>query len=86
MRLEEFVENIRKNQFFYLLDSYTVEFQGVILKSYSERKKSVYIILDKTVFQSKGGGQPTDTGLIHGSDFKVDVKKGMLVDGVCSFG
>lgn len=82
MRLEEFVKGVGETRLLYLDDSYVKEFNASILRSYLEDRKSIYIILDETAFHPKGGGQPTDTGSINGSNFRVAVRKVMLVRGV----
>ena len=82
MKLEELTEGIKQTRLLYLTDSYMTDFHATILRSCLEDRKSVYIVLDETIFHPKSGGQPTDTGAIYGSDFRVAVKKAMLVDGV----
>ncbi len=42
----------------YLDDSYLKEFDAIV----KEVNNDKYIILDKTIFYPKGGGQPNDTG------------------------
>ncbi len=82
MKLEEFVRGVKQTVLLYLSDSYVTEFQATVLRSHLEDKKSIYVILDKTAFHPKGGGQPTDVGSITAVGFKMDVKKAMLVNGV----
>src|SRR3989338_2056536 len=55
----------------YLTDSYAKECEATV----ASVKDSKYVVLDKTIFYPKGGGQPSDTGKIvrvaDGSEFKV---------------
>ncbi len=53
----------------YLEDSYQNDFQAVVIASFGER-----VILDRTAFYPKSGGQPSDTGILVHEDekFKVD--------------
>jgi len=44
----------------YLNDSYAREFDARVTKNMGE-----YVVLDRTAFYPKGGGQPTDTGFLN---------------------
>ncbi len=82
MKLSDVVRGLEKTELLYLNDSYATTFQGSILRMVYDRKKNVYIVLDKTLFHPKGGGQPTDKGHIYTPTFKVNVKKAMYFKGV----
>jgi len=64
----------------YLDDSYLQDLDVNVVKV-SQEKKDVYLLLDRTIFHPKSGGQPSDVGVIEGSDFKVQVKRAMLQAG-----
>jgi len=79
MKLKDFIKGISKVHLLYLEDAYLQEFQAKILRTHMDGKRSIYLLLDETAFHPKGGGQPTDTGFIQGPNFRVAVKKAMLV-------
>ncbi len=76
------VKGMGKTDLIYLTDSYKKAFQASLIRIELDGKKNVYLILDRTVFHPKGGGQPTDQGLIYNQEFKVHVKKAMYIGGV----
>ena len=79
MRLEDFVEGISKTQILYWDDPYRRSFTANILRIELEEKNKVYLILDRTIFHPKGGGQPSDRGRLFGYDHSIDIKKSMMV-------
>ncbi len=66
----------------YWQDSYAKTFQGNILRIEPDDKGHAYVILDKTIFHPKSGGQPSDKGKICGRDFELEVKKTMSIGGI----
>jgi alanyl-tRNA synthetase len=82
MKLSDLVDGIKGTELLYLGDSYAKTCQAKVLRAEFDGKKNVYLILDKTIFHPKGGGQPTDKGVIHNQKFYVQVKKAMYVKGV----
>ncbi len=62
----------------YLKDSYQSELRSRIVKAVNDEKRYWYVALDETIFHPKGGGQPSDRGIIEGDGFKLEVKKAML--------
>lgn len=81
-KLPELVRGLEKTRLLYWADSYLKNFQANVLRLEPDKRHSVYIVLDKTIFHPKSGGQPSDRGVIIGSDFEVKVKKAMLVSNV----
>lgn len=57
----------------YYQDATISEFQATVVKTGSEEDRN-YIVLDNTAFYPTGGGQPHDTGWIHGLEI-IDVEK-----------
>jgi len=82
VELSELVEGLEKTCLLYWSDSYLKTFQAKVIRLEPDKKHYVYIVLDRTIFHPKSGGQPSDRGLITGSDFKVEVNKAMLVNNV----
>jgi len=58
----------------YLYDSYQMESEATIQQISQLADGQTYLILDKTIFFAQGGGQPSDSGVITGSDGKLTVK------------
>jgi len=81
-KLFELVNGVEKTQLLYWVDSYLKIFRANVLRLEPGKKHDVYVVLDRTIFHPKSGGQPSDRGVITGSDFGVDVKKAMLVSNV----
>jgi len=81
-KLEELVKDLKLSELVFWQDSYAKVFQASILHSVPAEKGHIYLILNKTIFHPKSGGQPSDKGRVYGSGFEVDVKKTMLSHGV----
>jgi len=67
----------------YLDDSYQKEFDARILEviPINNEVNSEYIVLDQTLFYPRGGGQPSDTGVISCEDILYDVVEVVKLDG-----
>jgi len=70
----------------YLDDSYQKEFDAVILdiinlKDETTKLNTTYIVLDQTLFYPRGGGQPSDTGIINCENVLYDVIEVIKRDG-----
>ncbi|MFQ6077334.1 MAG: alanine--tRNA ligase-related protein [Candidatus Bathyarchaeia archaeon] len=82
MRLVDIVRGLRETELIYWSDSYLRTFQAAVLRVEKEKKRRVYIVLDRTGFHPKSGGQPSDTGTIHNKNFAVKINKAMFTRGV----
>lgn len=80
MDLVKFVQNLAPTTKIYLEDSYLQLLDANVVKIVQERNKA-YLLLDRTLFHPKSGGQPSDVGTIEGSGFRVDIKRAMLQSG-----
>ena len=47
-----------------------------------EGKRNIYVILDRTAFHPKSGGQPSDTGTLSSDDFTIQIRKIMKIQNV----
>lgn len=62
----------------YWKDSYQMNLNSGIIRSVHDEKRYWYLVLDETIFHPKGGGQPSDRGILEGQGFRFEVKKSML--------
>jgi len=56
----------------YLDDSYMTEFEAKVVRSGPR-----FVVLDRTAFYPEGGGQPSDTGVLHSEEGELRVVKAM---------
>ena len=82
MKLEDIARDMPITQLLYLNDSYLKESDCRILKVEPDDRKSAYVILDRSIFHAKSGGQPSDRGRILGDGTVFDVRKVMLAEDV----
>ena len=78
--LGTFVQDTKPTCCVYMDDSY-LQVLDVNVVKVSQEKRDVYLLLDRTIFHPKSGGQPSDVGVIEGVDYKVQVKRAMLQGG-----
>jgi len=71
-----------RTQLLYQEDSYAKDASCNILKVIPDDKKSSYVVLDRTIFHPKSGGQPSDRGKISATEMAFDVKRAMILSGV----
>lgn len=65
----------------YLNDAYLKEMEAVILEVTKESPQRWMIVLDKTIFYPRGGGQSTDQGVLSTDVWKGKVYQVLLKDG-----
>lgn len=82
MKLEEIAKALPETKLLFWTDPYQTRFNSAIQKVQFDEKSYYYVTLDRTLFYPKGGGQPSDRGMLIGSDFKLNVRKAMLANGV----
>ena len=66
----------------YLFDSYLRLCSSVLLDFVCERGSRYYVVLDRSIFHPRGGGQPCDTGWLVDDGFRFFVRKVLDVYGV----
>ena len=81
LRITDFATS-PKTEFLYWVDSYMTSFTADVLRFEPDKKKHAYLVLDRTAFHPKSGGQPSDKGRITNESGELTVQKAMLVDGV----
>jgi alanyl-tRNA synthetase len=82
LNLDELIEGVPKTELVYLRDMKTPKSQSKVLKVIPEKRTHAYLILDRTIFHPKGGGQPSDKGTIYSSDCTLNLKKAIYHRGV----
>ncbi|HDI73709.1 MAG TPA: hypothetical protein ENF57_01720 [Candidatus Korarchaeota archaeon] len=81
MDVRKLVVGVSPTKKLYLEDPYLREAKAEVLVARKERR-NVYIVLNRSIYHPKGGGQPTDLGFMRGEGFTVSLKKVMEVRGV----
>ncbi|MGA2784975.1 MAG: alanyl-tRNA editing protein [Candidatus Bathyarchaeia archaeon] len=66
----------------YLKQMDTRTYSASTIRMVPDKGQHYYFILDKTIFHPKGGGQPSDIGILRGPDFEAKVKKAIEHNGV----
>lgn len=82
MELDEIVAGQPKTDLRYLREMDIRETQARVIKVVPEKRTRAYLILDQTIFHPKGGGQPSDRGIIRSQEYEVTVKKAIQYKGV----
>ena len=81
--LDEIIAGVKGTKMLYLEDSYIDNISGCKLLRFTKDKgKRGYIILDKSIFHPKYGGQPSDRGIVRSNNFIFEVKKVLFYKGV----
>jgi alanyl-tRNA synthetase len=75
-------EGLSKTELVYLRDMTAQKAESNVLKVVPEKRTHAYLILDRTVFHPKGGGQPSDKGMIRSKDCALSLKKAIYHRGV----
>ena len=82
MELAEIAAGQPRTDLWYLRDMGCQRGQTRVLKVVPEKRTHAYLILDRTLFHPKGGGQPSDKGKIRSSGYELTVKKAIFYKGV----
>ena len=73
--LKEIALGVKRTELTYLREMDKGRDDAQIIKIIPEKRTHVYLILDRTIFHPKGGGQPSDRGTIRSTNFELNVKK-----------
>jgi alanyl-tRNA synthetase len=82
MNLDEMTGGVAKTNLLYLGSMTLAKADANVVKVVPEKRTQAYVILDKTIFHPKSGGQPSDHGKITCNRFAADVKKAIMSHGV----
>jgi alanyl-tRNA synthetase len=82
MNLNEMTSGLPKTDLLYLKEMNRGTADVNVIKVIPEKRTHAYLILDRTIFHPKGGGQPSDRGRIGSTQFSLEVKKAIFNQGV----
>jgi alanyl-tRNA synthetase len=82
LNLKEMASGPERTKLTYLREMDKGRDEAEIIKIIPEKRTHVYVILDRTIFHPKGGGQPSDRGSIRSANFELNVKKALYYQGV----
>jgi len=75
LNLDQIVQGCPPTELLYLREMNFQESRAKVTRVVADKGNHFYIVLDKSIFHPKGGGQPSDKGTLSGQNFQVDVKK-----------
>jgi len=82
MNLNELTTALPKTELVYLRKTDCAQLDASVARLVPEKRTHAYLMLDKTIFHPKGGGQPSDRGIIRSPKFALTLKKAIYHHGV----
>jgi len=82
LNLDELTAGVTRTELTYLREMELKQTDANVVKAVAEKRTHAYLILDHTLFHPKGGGQPSDRGVIRSSQFVQNLKKAIYHQGV----
>ncbi len=82
VKLSKIASGVKDTELLYWFNSYLRTFNAKVLKVNFEGKRNVYVVLDRTVFHPKSGGQPSDTGMLSCDEFSIQIRKIMQIQNI----
>jgi alanyl-tRNA synthetase len=82
MNLDELTDGLPKTELVYLREMNRTQLGATTIRVIPEKRTHAYLMLDKTIFHPKGGGQPSDRGVIRSPKFELTLKKAIFHDGI----
>ena len=82
MNLDEITSGLAKTELLYLKQMELAKAEANVIKVVPEKRTHAYLLLDKTIFHPKGGGQPSDRGKMASDQFTLEIKKAIFHRGV----
>jgi alanyl-tRNA synthetase len=82
LNLSEITQGIAGTELLYLKQMELASAQAKVVKIVPEKRTHAYVMLDRTIFHPKGGGQPSDRGTIRSTEFSLEIKKAIHYQGV----
>ena len=81
MNLDELTAGLAKTELVYLRDMSRAQVDAKVVRLVQEKRTHAYLVLDKTIFHPKSGGQPSDRGVIRSEEFVLNLKKAIYHNG-----
>jgi alanyl-tRNA synthetase len=75
LNLDDIITGLPKTELLYLREMQLRNVQANVIRTILDKRTHFYVVLDKTIFHPKGGGQPSDRGKIFSSQFALEMKK-----------
>jgi alanyl-tRNA synthetase len=82
LNLDEVAQGVPRTELLYLRNAELASTQANVLKVVPEKHTHAYVVLDRSIFHPKGGGQPSDRGGITSLQFVLEVKRAIFHQGV----
>ena len=82
LNLDEVVQGVQETELLYLRNAELASIQANVLKIVPEKRTHAYLVLDRSIFHPKGGGQPSDRGKITSPEYALEVKRAIFHKGV----
>jgi alanyl-tRNA synthetase len=82
MNLNDMAHGLPSTELLYLRQTRLATTQANVLRVFPEKGTHAYLVLDKTIFHPKGGGQPSDRGRMTSTEFVLEIKKAIHHQGV----
>jgi len=81
MNLDELTAGLPKTELVYLRDMSRAQVDAKVVRLVPEKRTHAYLVLDRTIFHPKSGGQPSDRGVIRSEEFVLNIKKAIYHNG-----
>jgi len=82
LNLDQVSEGLAATELLYLRNTELARAQANVLRVVPEKRTHAYLVLDRSIFHPKGGGQPSDRGKITSPQFALEVKRAIFHQGV----
>ena len=82
MNLVEIAAGLPKTELLYVKQMELSKVQANVIRVVPEKRTHAYLVLDRTIFHPKSGGQPTDRGKMVSELFALALKKAIFHHGI----
>jgi len=82
LNLDELTAGLPRTELVYLREMQLAQANAKVVRAVLDKRTHAYIVLDRTIFHPKGGGQPSDRGTVASSNFVLSIKKAIYHKGI----